>query len=147
MMRPMRLLPCLLVVGLIGACGGEDFPTAAELYGTWTATTDGTTRDFVFAATDDGSHPELAGLSNVYVLFNYPEGGTPAEIQTGEYRVQIAQLTTGGEDEALVTVVHAGPGTGGTYGNAIYGWTGDTLTIESASGPGGELEFARVTTP
>ncbi len=145
MMPAMRALSVILTVGLLGACGSdEDLPTAAELYGTWTVTTDGTTRDFVFAASNDGTHPELDGLADVYVLYNYPAGTTPAQVQTGEYRVEVAQLTSGGEDDAIVTVVRSGAGVGGTYGNAILGWTGDTFTIESASAAGGELQFNRV---
>jgi hypothetical protein len=133
----------LSILAVLGACGGEDLPTAAELHGTWTSDFDGQHREFVFAAEDDGTYPELAGLTDVYVLSSYPIDTTPTVVQTGEYRVERVTLTEGGEDDALVTVVHAGNGAGNTLGNAIYGWTGTSFTISGTSSSTGELTFTR----
>ncbi len=126
-------------LGLLAACGGEDLPTATELHGSWTSDVEGQTRVFAFASADDGTHPELVGLTDVYVLSSYPTGTTPIEVQAGAYRVERTLLSEGGEDDALVTVVHSGTGVGSTYGNAIVGWTGDSFTIAGTAS--GELTF------
>lgn len=136
-MRLTSLLPLLL----LAACGGEELPTADELHGTWTSVFEGQTREFVFAETADATHPDLAGLSDVYVLSSYATGTTPVEVQSGEYRVEEALLSDGGTDDALVTVVHTGSGAGNTYGNAIFDWTGTSFTISGTSSSTGELTF------
>ncbi|MCE9575654.1 MAG: hypothetical protein K8W52_21060 [Deltaproteobacteria bacterium] len=137
--RAMRVhLLGLLTVLAMGCDGGTAIPTAAELYGTWHATADGVTRDFVFAATDAGAHAELAGLTDIYLLSN---GG--AVVQTGQYSVGTHVVTGYGTTDALVTQVVSGSGAGNTYGNAILDWTGASLTISSESASAGQLVFTR----
>ena len=129
----------LALLCLVAACGSDpDVPTATELHGAWSGAADGVTRRFVFAATDDGTHPELAGLTDVYTL---ARDGTVG--QTGRYRVEETEVTGHGTTDALVTEALSGTGAPGTYGNAILGWTGATLTISSTSTTSGELTLTR----
>lgn len=133
----MRALALLTLAST--ACGGDpDVPTAAELYGGWTSVAEGTTRRFVFAATDDGTHPELAGRTDVYTIARDGAVG-----QTGHYAVEEREVTGRGVVDALVTEALSGAGAPGTYGNAILGWTGDTFTINSDSVASGELTYTR----
>lgn len=131
----------MIVLGAwsVAGCGGDpSVPTAAELYGVWRGTADGVTREFQFAATDDGSHAELAGVSDIYLLAS---GGTP--VQTGHYSVEERAVNDHGTTDALVTQPLSGAGTGSTYGNAILDWTGTTLTISSETATGGQLVLAK----
>ena len=114
----MRL--ALLFLAL-AACGGEDFPTTAELHGSWTNEDGGTTRDFVFAE---------AGGAETYEVYLYPTDTTPALVQMGTYYVQ---------DGTLVTVTDANE----MFGNEIVDWTGDTLTIATESAVSGQRTFTR----
>jgi len=133
-MRTAVVVLCLAV-----GCGGDAaVPTAAELAGTWHATADGVAKEFQFAATPDGAHPELAGMTDVYVLAS---GG--AVVQTGHYSVGRFAVTGHGTTDALVTQVVSGTGAGNTYGNAILDWTGTTLTLSSTSAASGELVWSR----
>lgn len=128
----------LVLSCLLAACGGVSVPTAAELHGAWSATADGVTRGFWFATTDDGSHPELAGLVDVYTLAS---DGT--QVQTGTYKVEERAVTGHGTTDALVTEVRSGAGAGNTFGNAILDWTGDSLTLSSEAASAGQLVFHR----
>jgi hypothetical protein len=141
-MRMRMILLAALAASAAPAAGCSDdsgVPTSAELYGTWVAQDDmaGIYRVFVFAAADDGGHPELADMANVYVLYRYPVGDPPTQIQTGHYEVEEVVLNEGGEevtDDALVTVVVSDAGgvpPGTRYGNGIDDWTGDALTLRS----------------
>ena len=130
----------LVLVSVLAACGGDgdSAPVAADLYGRWAATADNAVRSFYFRAIDDGSHPELAGLADVYTLEN--DG---AQVQTGSYTIEERAVTGHGTTDALVTSVRSGAGTGSTFGNAILDWTGETLTLSSETATAGELVFTR----
>jgi hypothetical protein len=129
------LLTSLVLVG----CGGDEaVPTAAELYGAWTGTADAVSRRFVFAAADDGTHPELAGMADVYTQARDGVVG-----QAGHYRIEVTAVNGHGTTDALVTVAVSGAGAPGTYGNAILDYTGDTLTISSEAATAGQLTLAR----
>jgi hypothetical protein len=118
---------------LLCACGGDaDLPSAADLHGAWTSEDGGQIRDFRFAATDDGSHPELAGLDDVFTLDRYPVGEPPALVQTGTYRIA---------EGHLVTAPRSGDGAGEEFANQLLDWTGDTFTLEGSAGP---LLFTRL---
>ena len=135
----VRLATIGFVFLLVAGCGGDaSVPTAAELYGDWTATADGVTRGFHFAATDDGSHGELAGVADVYVLANAGN-----QVQSGHYSVERRLVTGHGTTDALVTQVRSGGGVGGTFGNAILDWTGTSLTISSETAAAGQLVFTK----
>jgi hypothetical protein len=88
----------VLLLLLAGSCAGVDQPTASDLYGTWSRQ-GGASLKFVFAASDDGSHPELAGKTNVYVL-------TSSEAcianQTGTYTIGTRAVPDFGTTEALI---------------------------------------------
>ncbi len=128
-----------MMTSTILGCGGDaDVPTAAELYGTWSATADGVLRGFWFAAVDDGSHGELAGIADVYVLTS-----AGAQVQAGHYSVEERLVTGHGTTDALVTQVLSGGGAGNTYGNAILAWTGTSFTLSSETASAGELVFER----
>jgi hypothetical protein len=118
-------LAFLLPIALLGACSGEDLPTAEELDGAWFNDDAGTTREFAF---DPSAEPDA------YVVFSYPTGTTPIEVQSGTYFI---------EDGILVTEVLTGTGAGTMFGNDILGWTGDTLTLESDSAASGERTYTK----
>ena len=127
-----------LIVAVAGACD-SDFtpPTAVELRGDWSATADGTTRDFHFAASD-ATHAELSGVHDIYLL-----SSNGSLVQTGHYSVAVREITGHGTTDALVTEALSGPDTGSTFGNAILDWTGDSLTLSSETAAAGELVFHR----
>jgi hypothetical protein len=128
-----------LLLSLLLGCGTDSsIPTAVELHGDWTATADGVTREFVFAANADGTHPELAGMADVYVLSN-----SGAVVQTGHYSVGSRAVTGHGTTDALITEVVSGTGAGNTFGNAILDWTGTSLTLSSESASAGQLVFRK----
>jgi hypothetical protein len=133
----------LVLLALLGACGGGSDPTAGDLYGDWHADADGTARTFHFAAADDG-HAELAGVADVYVLSSYPSGTPPAETQWGHFEVGPRTLTGVGEVLTLATTILGGSGSNGeTYGNQILDWSGDAFTIASTTASSGQLTFTR----
>ena len=132
----MRWIAPLL---LIAACGTPDrVPEAADLYGDWSAEASDGPRTFHFAASDDGTHPELAGQLDVYVL------ESPGGQQTGHFSIQqVALSELGGEvADALVVDALGGAGAPGQYANRIRNYTEGTLTITS-SVEEGQLTFSR----
>lgn len=155
MMPGMRTGMLLLaaIASLAIGCSDEELPTAAELHGTWVGVDDVSAdyRVFVFADVDDGSHPELAGMTDVYALYRYLIGDPPALIQTGHYEVAEVVLNENGEevtDDALVTEIASdvnGTPPGTRYGNGIQGWTGDAFTLRSVSTSTGTLSLVRST--
>ncbi len=134
----VRLRTIGFVSLLVAGCGGDaSAPTAPDLYGDWTATADGVTRGFHFAATD-GTHDELAGVADIYLLVNAGN-----QVQSGHYSVERRLVNGHGTTDALVTQPLSGGGLGGTFGNAILDWTGTTLTISSETASAGELVFTK----
>jgi hypothetical protein len=140
-MRPL----ILAILVPLAACGGDSLPTPAELHGDWSAEADGQSRGFHFAAADDGTHPELADMTDIYVLHSEPTGEAPIVVQTGIFAIDRVPLTEldGAEDDALVTTVLSGNGAGSIYGNRIVEFTGDTFTISGTSSSTGQLTFTR----
>ena len=153
--RAMLRAPCSAVFSvaavafIAGACSSEAIPTAAELQGTWVGAADGTYRVFVFSAVDDGSHPELAGLADVYVLYRYPIGDPPTMVQSGHYEVDEVTLNENGAevtDDALVTVIAtdvSGLPPGSRFGNGLERWTGDRFTLRGVPTSTGDLTLDR----
>ncbi|MEZ4366981.1 MAG: hypothetical protein R2939_11920 [Kofleriaceae bacterium] len=127
------------VAAPLAACGGDEVPTAAELYGTWTNVTDGTARALVFSETSS-ERAELAGLSPTYLLYNYPVGTTPTYVQAGTYAIEERPLNVAGEtitDDALVVMVRwdaSGTQAGMAFGNAIDSYDGDSLGLTLSDG-------------
>lgn len=149
-MGTMRVVPLVcLAIGSLAACGPE-VPTEEDLYGTWRNDgEDGQVREWRYAAADDGSHPELVGLSPVYLVYLYPIGAAPFEppAQGGSYAIDSVAVDPEGdgasrEDALITTVILGGPG---MYADAILDYAGDTITLHSATSPTGERVYTRVT--
>jgi hypothetical protein len=117
-----------LVLSLVVGCAGDpDVPTATELYGTWSSTDAGVTREFVFSA------PDAYTLANMGAI-----------VQTGTYSIEKRPVTGHGTTDALVTQPATGPGAGSTFGNAILDWDGSMmLTLSSENAASGQLVYSR----
>ena len=138
----IRLRFLMLLLGLAlsaGGCdggGGGDLPTAIELYGTWENVEGGEVRAFVFEASN-ATWPDLAGASMVFQLYFYAEGAAPVMVQRGTYEVTEGHLVT-----TLTWASDGAMGSAGTsYANILYGWSGDSFTMESTSAASGKRVF------
>lgn len=132
---------CLITATLLAACGGSTLPAAEDLYGTWQGTADCVTRDLTFVEVDE-SGGGLDGLRDVHELGTV-EGDAIYLVQSGTFRVERATISGSGDVDALVFEAVTGEGAPGTYANEILGWTGDTLTISSATAMSGRLVLER----
>ena len=91
----------VLAITLAACGGGSSAPSSAsQLLGLWTADDGTNARAFEFKASDD-THPDLAGKTNVYLLYFYPSGNTPVMVQRGDH-VFSGDLLAGMEGCVLV---------------------------------------------
>lgn len=125
----------MMRIGLVGsmllglsACGSP--PVAADLYGMWSnVADDGTVRVIDCAAT--ATDADLSGLSDVFHIYNYPQGTSPVEVQHGTYVV-----SKGDGWEFVTTVVWSADGNyvGQSFGNPIAKLDDTTLELKLDDG-------------
>jgi len=120
----MRPFICASLLLTLTACGSGPAPLAADFYGLWQNTTDGTVRVFEFAASADDA--DLSGLSDVYRLYMYAEGAAAEQAQRGSFEV-----AEGDGWELVTTVTWTPDGTyvGQSFGNPIEKFDDTTLEL------------------
>lgn len=109
----------------------------ADLYGAWANTDEeGTVRVLEFAASLD-EPPELASLSEVYRIWNYPAGAEPTLAQAGVYELV--------EEYVVTTPAPAG---GLSYSNLMLGFRdGRWLELEVDKDTGESRRYEAVDAP
>ena len=125
----MRIIGSALALATLTACGGAH-PEPSELYGLWSKTADGTETVLEFAA-DDSVDPVLAGLTDVFHLYQYPSGTAAVAVQSGTF------VVSKGDGWELVTTISwdtDGAYTGMSFGNPIAEFDGDVLTLDRDDG-------------
>lgn len=130
--------PVMLLATLTG-CGGAH-PSPEELYGLWARPAEEGNIGVLDFAASDAEDPVLAGLSDVYHIYVYPEGTEPVNMQSGTF------LVAEGDGWEIVWTVSYDPGglyTGMSFGNPIAKFDGDSLTL--ASDDGSERVYSSVT--
>ncbi len=118
------------MLAALTACGGAH-PEPSELYGLWARPAEEGNIGVLDFAPSDATDPVLAGLSDVYHIYVYPEGTTPVNVQSGTF-----QVAEGDGWEIVWTVSYDPEGlyTGMSFGNPIAKFTGDELTLDSDDG-------------
>lgn len=136
---------------LLAGCGVD--PTTEGLTGSWANLDAGTWRVFEFRATTYAiDAAPFSAESPAYLIRVYPDGVEPIAVQGGTYAVADDTLvnTDAGErtmDDVLVTDVlwsSDGTGLGQTFGDPIYRFDDDTLTLRSTSADAGERTYDKV---
>ena len=136
---------------LLAGCGVD--PTTEGLTGLWANEDAGTWRVFEFRATTYAIEAApFSAESPAYLIRVYPDGVEPIAVQGGTYAVADDTLvnTDAGErtmDDVLVTDVlwsSDGTGLGQTFGDPIYRFSDDALTLRSPSADSGERTYDKV---
>jgi hypothetical protein len=115
---------------LVALAGCAPHPLATDLYGLW-SNIDDTATVRVLEFKPPGQDPDIAGSSDVYHIYNYPQGSEATEVQRGTYEIARGDgwelVTTSLWDPSGVTV-------GESFGNPIRGFDDDALTLELEDG-------------
>lgn len=149
------LLALLSVLGLATACADDAadggvgvVPTVGELRGIWANIEADEVRAWEFYGSSD-DYADLAGKTNVYIVWRYGVGQPPAIAQRGTYAIVDGTLRTKPVwdtwypcDANWVGVCPTGVGK--EFSNAIVAFTDKKLRLQSDTAASGERAYERV---
>ncbi len=126
------LVALTIVTPVLPSCWGGTEVTAEALHGIWVSldNTDGSIFVIEMQA-EDSTHPDLAGVTDVYYISRYMAGEEHEPFQRGRYEVR----NEDGKDYwvTMPTWSEDGSSVGGTFANEIFSLRGSTLELESTA--------------